>query len=69
MYSDDRFSLLNGPMHLVFFDSLHYIQFYLKRLTVTSHSYTGDSATGSNSGLSVSLKDTSTRAGIEPPTP
>jgi len=28
-----------------------------------------DTATGSNSGLSVLLKDTSTRSGIEPPTP
>jgi len=33
------------------------------------HPYTVDTATGSNSGLSVLLKDTSTRAGIEPPTP
>jgi len=32
-------------------------------------SYTVDAATGSNLGLSVLLKDTSTRAGIEPPTP
>jgi len=32
-------------------------------------SYTVDKATGSNSGLSVLLKDTSTRAGIESPTP
>jgi len=38
-----------------------------KRLTVMLHSYTAD--TDSNSGLSVLLKDTSTRAGIELPTP
>jgi len=33
------------------------------------HSYSVDSATGSHSGLSVLLKGTTTRAGIEPPTP
>jgi len=53
--------------------TLHYMsfgwRFYPKRLTVLLHSYTVDAATGSNSGLSVLLKDTSTRAGIEPPTP
>jgi len=32
-------------------------------------SYTVDTATGSNSGLSVLLKGTLTRAGIEPPIP
>jgi len=32
-------------------------------------SYSVDAATGSTSALSVLLKDTSTRAGIEPPTP
>jgi len=31
------------------------------------HSYTVDTATGSNSGLHILLKDKSTRAGIEPP--
>jgi len=40
-------------------------RFYPKRLTITLHSYTGDTATG----LSVLLKDTSTTAGIEPLTP
>jgi len=52
-------------------DTLHYItfSFYPKRLTIKSHSYTVETATESNSGLSVLLKDTSTRAGIEPPTP
>jgi len=52
---------------------LHYVSFswsfYPKRLTIMWHSYTVDTDTGSNSGLSVLLKDTSTRAGIEPPTP
>jgi len=43
--------------------------FYPERLTIMLHSYTVDKATGSNSVLSVLLKDTSTRAGIEPPTP
>jgi len=43
-------------------------RFYPKRLTFTLHSYTVDAATRSSSGLSVLLKDTSTRAGIEPPT-
>jgi len=33
------------------------------------HSYTVNTATGSNSGLSVLLKDTSTGAGIDPATP
>jgi len=33
------------------------------------HSYTVEAATGSRSGLNALLKDTSTRAGIEPPTP
>jgi len=33
------------------------------------HSDAVDTATGSNSGLSVLLEDTSIRAGIEPPTP
>jgi len=33
------------------------------------YSYTVDAATGRNSGLSVLLNETSTRAGIEPPTP
>jgi len=35
--------------------------FFPKQLTITLHSYTVDTATGSNSGLSV--------LGIEPPTP
>jgi len=56
----------------VFF-TLHYMsfswRFYPKWLTILLHSYIVNAATGSNSGLSVLLKDTSTRAGIEPPTP
>jgi len=40
----------------------HYIQSDLQ-------SYTVDTATGNNAGLSVLLKETSTRAEIEPPTP
>jgi len=43
-------------------------RFYPKRLTILLESYTVDAATGSNSRLSVLLKDTSTRPGIEPPT-
>jgi len=53
--------------------TLHYTSFswlfYPKWLTILLHSYTVDAATGSNSGLSVLLKDTSTRVGIEPQTP
>jgi len=45
------------------------LRFYRKRLTIMLASYTVGTTTGSNSGLSVLLKDTSTRAGIEPPTP
>jgi len=44
-------------------------RFYPKRLTIMLHSYTVDTARRSNSGISVLLKDTSTKAGIEPPTP
>jgi len=48
---------------------IHFIYVALfKVLTVTLHLYTVDTATGSNSGFSVLLKGTSTRAGIEPPT-
>jgi len=45
------------------------MSFYPKWLTILLYYYTVDTAAGSNSGLSVLLKDTSTRAGIEPPTP
>jgi len=44
-------------------------RFYPKRFTKLLQSYTVDTATGSNLGLGVLLKDTSTRVGIEPPTP
>jgi len=55
---------------------LHYIitchfswRFYPKQLTILLQSYSVDAATGSNSALSVLLKDTWTRVGIEPPAP
>jgi len=58
---------------LYIYITLHYMSFswcfYPKRLTILLHSYTVDAATGSISGTSVLLKDTSARAGTEPPTP
>jgi len=43
------------------------LRFSPKQLPIMFQSYIVDTGTGRDSGLSVLLKDTSTRAGIEPP--
>jgi len=47
----------------------HLADAFMQRLTTMFYSYTVDAAIGSNSGLSLLLKDASTGVGVEPPTP
>jgi len=78
--SDSIATNVSAYMRFVFSDGLFHtsstrgargchVTFDPKRLIIMLHSSSVDTATGSYSGFSVLLKDTSTRAGIEPPTP